>query len=144
MPRPDDIPGSPDDWLRYAESDLALARMSRPEGVLWEHFCFHAEQAAEKAIKGVLLSLGVGFRYVHDLDEHLRAVAAAGIAVPESVQRAVELNDYAFFTRYPFNAEAVSEAEYRDAVGIAEAVVKWSASIIRSRARQTGTGWAEP
>jgi len=47
------IPGSPSDWLRRARSDLALAKAPLPSGALYEDLCFHAQQAAEKAIKAV-------------------------------------------------------------------------------------------
>ena len=47
----------PDAWIKHAESDLAYAR-AKPKGVLPEHRCWHAQQAAEKALKSVLISLG--------------------------------------------------------------------------------------
>jgi len=50
------FPGSPADWLRYAHSDLELARVGRAPHVLLEELCFHAHQAAEKAIKAVLVA----------------------------------------------------------------------------------------
>jgi len=34
------FPGSPADWLRYAYSDLELARVKRPPKVLFEGFAF--------------------------------------------------------------------------------------------------------
>ena len=51
------VPGSAEDWLRYAKSDLELARIEKPEGVLLENLCFHAQQAAEKTLKAVLIFL---------------------------------------------------------------------------------------
>ena len=33
------VPGSAEAWLRYARSDLALARIEKPEGVLLENLC---------------------------------------------------------------------------------------------------------
>ena len=45
--------GSPEDWLRYAHSDLELARVPPPPKVLFEGLCFHAQQAAEKSLKAV-------------------------------------------------------------------------------------------
>lgn len=33
--------GSPDDWLRHAESDPALAKTALPESVILETMCFH-------------------------------------------------------------------------------------------------------
>jgi len=66
MPRESVTPGSPSDWLRRARSDLALAKMPLPDGTLYEDLCFHAQQAAEKAIKSVYRSQGCEFRYTHD------------------------------------------------------------------------------
>ncbi len=53
-------PDDPREWLVRARSDLALAR-SRPEGVLLDDLCFHAQQAAEKAIKGALIRHSTDF-----------------------------------------------------------------------------------
>lgn len=59
MPPDRSDPGSPSDWLRYAEADLAFARIPLPEGGLYELLCFHAQQAAEKSVKAVLVKFGV-------------------------------------------------------------------------------------
>ena len=47
--------GSAVDWLRYAESDLEIARITQSSLILLEGLCFHAQQAAEKALKVVTL-----------------------------------------------------------------------------------------
>ena len=54
---------SPAKWIEHAKADLALASISLPPGVLYELLCFHAQQAAEKAIKAVLIHQGVDFPY---------------------------------------------------------------------------------
>ena len=59
-------PDDPREWLRRARSNLALARNRVPDVEL-EDLCFEAQQAAEKAIKGVLIGLGIEFPYVHDV-----------------------------------------------------------------------------
>jgi HEPN domain-containing protein len=51
--------GSPGDWLRHARSDLALARTTPTPEIMLEALCFHAQQAAEKAIKAVLVVRGI-------------------------------------------------------------------------------------
>ena len=44
-------PGSPEDWLAHAKSDLNLARLGKDrQEILPEQVCFHAQQAAEKAL----------------------------------------------------------------------------------------------
>jgi hypothetical protein len=60
------LPPEPRQWPRFAVSDLLLAQ-SRPEGVLLEQLCFHAQQAAEKAIKAVLIQQAIGFPRTHNL-----------------------------------------------------------------------------
>nr|WP_243029119.1 HEPN domain-containing protein [Thermus albus] len=46
-------------WLARAKSNLARAQLGRtsPE-VVWEDPCFDAHQAAEKALKALLVALG--------------------------------------------------------------------------------------
>ena len=49
-------PGTPEDWLRHAKSDLAVARdVEANPDVLPNQTAFHAQQAAEKAIKAVMV-----------------------------------------------------------------------------------------
>ncbi|MGD0091486.1 MAG: HEPN domain-containing protein [Planctomycetota bacterium] len=52
------LPGSPEEWLRYARSDLAVARKPCQPEILLETLCFHAQQAAEKSLKAVLVARG--------------------------------------------------------------------------------------
>lgn len=51
----------PRTWLLHARSDLNLASSRFPE-VLYEQLCFHAQQAAEKSIKAVLIDEARLFR----------------------------------------------------------------------------------
>ncbi len=51
------MPNRSHDWLAQAERDLHQARLSRNEGI-HEWACFAAQQAAEKAVKALHLSLG--------------------------------------------------------------------------------------
>jgi HEPN domain-containing protein len=50
-------PEDPREWLNRARSNLALAREQKP-GIYLEDLCFNAQQAVEKAIKGLLIKLG--------------------------------------------------------------------------------------
>ena len=50
-------PEDPREWLNRACSDLLLAR-AKGEGIYFEDLCFHAQQAAEKAIKALLIRHG--------------------------------------------------------------------------------------
>ena len=60
-------PDDPREWLNRARSNLAIAK-SRVTGAYLEDLCFDAQQAAEKAIKAVLIFRGIDdFPYSHDL-----------------------------------------------------------------------------
>ena len=117
-------PEDPREWLNRARSDLAIARADVP-GAYPEDLCFHAQQAAEKAVKGLLVMNGVGFPFVHDLAFLSSLLEETGEAIPEAVLRAADLSDYAGLTRYPGPYEPVSEEERADAISVAEVVVRW-------------------
>ena len=122
-------PDDPREWLNRAKSNLLQAR-SKVEGIYLEDLCFDAQQAAEKAVKAVLIYWKVKFPYVHDLAELLTLIKQAGRTVPESVRQAAKLTRYAVVTRYPGLAEPVSREEYEEAVSIAGTAIRWAESEI--------------
>ena len=71
MPPERFAPDDPQEWLNRAMSDIAHAK-ARGLGVYLEDLCFNAQQAAEKALKALLLHQNVRFPYVHDIGELLR------------------------------------------------------------------------
>ncbi|PSQ94091.1 MAG: DNA-binding protein, partial [Bacteroidetes bacterium QH_2_63_10] len=97
----------------------------KSEGVLSETLCFHAQQAAEKAIKAVLLAEERSFPYTHDLQQLLERLPDK-VTVPSFVQEAVELTKYAVLSRYPADLAPVDDEEHRRAVQWAEATVAWA------------------
>ncbi len=118
-------PDDPREWLNRARSNLSRAKARIPEAYL-EDLCFDAQQAAEKAIKALLIKRGVAFPYVHDLAHLLTLLEEAGEAVPISMRQAEGLTRYAVVTRYPGLTEPVTEAHYQEAIASAEAVVGWA------------------
>jgi HEPN domain-containing protein len=126
MPRRTGFTGKPDDWLRRAKGNLARAKQTKPKDAFWEDLCFDAQQAAEKAIKAVLVFRELEFRKTHDLRELLTLLDSSGYSIPEEIWKVDDLTDYAVETRYPGLSEPVSEKEYHDAVALAEAVVRWA------------------
>jgi len=94
MPHEGHFLGSPADWLRYAYSDLELARVSRPPKVLFEGLCFHAQQAVEKAMKAVLIAKGIPPPKTHNIRTLLDLLPQEVIA-PQEIEDAASLTDYA-------------------------------------------------
>lgn len=118
--------------MNRARSSLAQARHRIGE-IYLEDLCFVAQQAAEKAIKAVLLHSGVRFPYVHDLAELVTLMERAGHMPPARVREASRLTRYAVETRYPGLSEPLTEEEYLEALAIAEAVVRWADELIRGQ-----------
>jgi HEPN domain-containing protein len=46
-------------WLTFAEDDLGAAQILRREATSARHVCFLAQQAAEKALKAILVSVAL-------------------------------------------------------------------------------------
>ena len=124
-PRERFSPDDPREWLNRARSNLALAKNRVPDAYL-EDLCFEAQQAAEKAIKALLIRSEVDFPYVHDLARLLSVLEEAGEPIPDIVRKAGELTPYALIMRYPGPARPVTQEEYEDAVKTSEAVVQWT------------------
>lgn len=60
-------------WLRFAHEDLRVAELALPEGI-YNQVCFHEQQCAEKAIKGLLTLHGVAPPRTHRITDLLALV----------------------------------------------------------------------
>ena len=131
--RPDaPAPGSPEDWLRHARSDLAVASQRVAPEVLLETLCFHAQQAAEKSLKAVLVERGIVFPHTHDLARLVTLVKTAGIHWPDRLDAAVALSEYAVEARYPGPTGEITDEEYGAAVRLAREVLNWAEAVTGS------------
>lgn len=127
-------PGSPEDWLAHATSDLNMARLARGHReVLPAQVCFHAHQAAEKAPKAVLLFRGVEFPPVHVIRALVEIAQEAGLVVPPEVADATSLTPHAVMTRYPGFGRDLTPQDVDEAIRLAEQVVSWAAHMIAGR-----------
>ena len=133
MPPKVSAAGTPEEWLRRAKGNLALAKQRKPKEAYWEDLCFEAEQAVEKAVKAVLRFRGIDFPKTHDIGELLTLLDQSGQKIPQSFWKADSLTEYAVETRYPGPAEPVTRKEYREAVAVAGKVVKWAEKIISAK-----------
>ncbi|WP_263820320.1 HEPN domain-containing protein [Salinibacter sp.] len=133
--RPPDDPWA---WLDRSRSNLTRARHTHPD-VYLEDLCFDAQQAAEKALKGLLIHLGAAFPYTHDVADLITLIEDHDLPVPESVKDAAILTDYAVATRYPGVGEPVTEDEHERAVAIAERVVEWVESHVKTGGETPGS-----
>lgn len=121
-------PNDPIEWLNRARINLVRARTLIPNTYL-EDACFDAQQAAEKAIKSVMILRGIDFPYIHQIDRLLDILEESGEPIPNAVRRAADLTQYAAATRYPGFEEPVTEHHHSEAIKHAQAVVAWAGSL---------------
>ena len=98
--------------------------------VLLEDLCFDAQQAAEKALKGLLAHRGVTFPRTHAIADLLTRLEDSGVRLTETIRHSSGLTQYAVETRYPGNPEEVTPEEHAEAVALAEAVMRWVEGLL--------------
>jgi HEPN domain-containing protein len=114
--------------LRLAQRDLGTFRIlaAHPQADL-AAAAFHAQQAAEKALKSVLVLHGRDYPRTHDLVELAALVADAGISIPAVQADMQRLSPYAVAFRYDDQATALITMP--QAKLIAETMVQWASSL---------------
>ena len=145
-----------DTWLLRAKSNLELAKCGKmSENILYEDLCNQCSQAAEKALKALLvLKFGTqgytppkgsqGLDFITLINE----LESRNIAIPEDIKKAAiceysyggfkfpfkfrfrvgsrsSFKDNAVNTRYPGNYQPFDERGYKNALEKAEIIVGW-------------------
>jgi HEPN domain-containing protein len=97
-------------------SDLRLGEVAlNTPGVMAEAACFHAQQSAEKALKGLLSLRRIAFPRTHAIDVLLDLLKNAGTVIPPDGDEALTLSQYAVEARYPGNVEPIDRDEAKKA-----------------------------
>jgi HEPN domain-containing protein len=110
------VPEVVQEWLKHARSDLHLSQAALvTSGVMPEDACFHAQQCAEKALKALLIYLGVDYPRTHVLEVLLDLLKEQSVQIHANMDLADELTQYAVETRYPGEWEPVSKEEAQGA-----------------------------
>ncbi len=106
-------------WLSNAETDLELAR--EIAGRYASRACFHAQQSAEMALKGLLIALADDHPRTDIGDGLVRELEALGEVVPPGIIAAANRLDlYYTGSRYP---DALGGADPRKVLVSADALV---------------------
>jgi HEPN domain-containing protein len=114
-------------WLRQAHGDLAMVAYAS-EGGFYAQACYHCSQAADKALKAMLLALGQEPERTHSIERLLLSLELLGIETDPLRQLPLKpLQRMTTASRYPDGDEApVDLFDARDgalALEVAKAVV---------------------
>ena len=115
-------------WLQYAWADFDTATFlyEKQYPRQLEIICYHCQQAAEKAIKGLYLALDIpgGVPRKHDLTFLLMQMSGR-VVIPDSIdEAAAQLDPYGIIVRYPGD-DRVDDYLTREAIDQARAILEW-------------------
>lgn len=106
-------------WFKKADSDLASGKLLLAGGGPFDTACFHAQQAVEKYLKGILTLAGSQFPFTHNL-EQLQQIGESktpgwpfkGMVLDELTSYAVQIRyDFEFWPDHETAAQALKLAE---------------------------------
>ena len=114
-------------FLRKAESDLASARTCLSARQALDTVCFHAQQAAERAIKAYLAAREIEFPFIHNLEKLIGVCAGRDPSFLEMKALGQGLTPYAVELRYDHEfwpSEETAEEALQAAIAIVRFVTE--------------------
>jgi HEPN domain-containing protein len=106
-----------ENWLEKGDEDRAAIRLLLAgPGTPWAVVCFHAQQAAEKHLKALLVERGQRVERTHELSRLLAQLLPLEPALAGLHDDCVAISDYGVDARYPDILLGDLEALGREAV----------------------------
>ncbi len=110
-------------WLTKAEQDLTAARiLLQANPFVLCIVCFHAQQAAEKALKAYLAWEQIDFPKTHNIGALIMLISGVNKELADGLMPARILSDYAVEGRYPGDLPEVNQEEASEAIKLSESV----------------------
>jgi HEPN domain-containing protein len=110
-------------WAEKAEHDLSAVRtLADAPDAPWDIVVFHAQQAAEKYLKALLVDHDKVVPKIHDLERLLDLCVLLDEALPRLSTECRRLTQLGFASRYPDSPQEPSEDDAREAMGLADRV----------------------
>ena len=91
----------PSDWFAQGDLDLQAAEILLTQDGPLPVVAFHLQQAAEKYLKGFLLSAGWKLRRIHDLEVLILEATARDYDFASFLAPCQRITEYYIETRYP-------------------------------------------
>lgn len=125
------IPASLAGWLGRADEDLLnMEIVLGAERIPWSTVCFHAQQAAEKYLKAVLIARWHVPPRTHSLTKLAARITQTGAGLPDLAAECSVLDQYPVDARYPEQVPIPDEAQGRAAAAAAGAIVAAAKSLL--------------
>ena len=119
------------DWIGFANTDLIGAKALLDMGDSFLTLAaFHAQQAAEKSLKGYLVFQSIRVPKTHDLGDLLALIELKDKSFAELLKPCLDLTDYAVAYRYP-DAQKKPIEKWAVVVAIQQAELAFNQTLIR-------------
>jgi HEPN domain-containing protein len=122
---------------KATEDAIALREFESNPEIADSILGFHAQQAIEKWLKGVLASRCVDFEYTHDLRRLIELIENAGITLPLDTREVVMFTEFAVPLRYEDLLDA-EPLDRRAAVALVNEVGVWAQSLLNADDQKHG------
>ena len=110
-------------WLEKAHRDIFAAESLISHGEYVSGIvAFHAQQAAEKYIKALLVHEQIEFTKTHNIELLLKLVLKINKKLPDLLKDTIILTDYGVDVRYPDDLPNLTLEEAKQAVELAKKV----------------------
>jgi HEPN domain-containing protein len=109
-------------WLRDARGDLQVAELTESHGDLADAACYHAQQAAEKALKAVLVFLQIDYPFTHNLNA-VRTRIPVGWTCKDVGGELQWLSGWSYKGRYPGPWPEATTADASSALDLAREIL---------------------
>jgi len=113
------------------DDETLLEEIISNEKVRDEIIGFHAQQAAEKLLKAILMAKNIPYRRTHDLRELIDLTRDNGIEFPESLMEIRTLSPFAVEFRYDYiPLEEEEEFNRKKALEMVQQLRKWIENML--------------
>jgi HEPN domain-containing protein len=129
-------------WFGKADEDIRTAEFALGmESAPYEIICFHAQQCAEKYLKGLLAFRDVDFPKTHSIEDIISMCAKPYPSIKVELDGADALSAYAVETRYPDDSDdTITESVAVEAISMAKKVRRVVLSYFESSMQNSGVG----
>ena len=117
-------------WIDRAKSSIEIAVTRNSELVYYEDLCYQAQQAAEKAIKGMLIYYNAEPQFTHNIGILLEDLQA--FVNIDEIKETIKLTKYAVQTRYPGEYDDITKKDYEESIKITKKCLEWVQNKIKN------------
>ena len=125
------------DWIGFANTDLIGAKALLDLGANFLSLAaFHAQQAAEKSLKGYLVFNSIRVPKTHDIGDLLALIELKDLHFAELLKPCLDLTDYAVAYRYP-DAQKIPLEKHAVVIAIQQAELALAESLKRMEDKES-------